>query len=105
MHLDCYAGGISTRTFLPSIEKLFLTLNDWEDFVQAWKGLVAATTTVKCESKMHKCMLHSLSSRCAFLFTLGLCTTKVVSVFLNNKRHYGHVTTSRVESAHAALKK
>ena len=30
---------------------------------------------------------------------------KLFAAFLRNKRHYGHVTTSRVESAHAALKK
>ena len=28
---------------------------------------------------------------------------KFVAVFLRNKRHYGHVTTSRVRSSHAAF--
>ena len=29
---------------------------------------------------------------------------RIVAALLRNKRHYGHITTSRVESAHAALK-
>ena len=30
---------------------------------------------------------------------------RFVAAFLRGKRHYRHITTSRVESAHAALKK
>ena len=29
---------------------------------------------------------------------------RIVAALLRNKRHYGYTTTSRVESAHAALK-
>ena len=86
--------------------KAFPTLDAWEEFVQAWNGLVAATTMVDYEyiiASMH--VVFPVVSMRYLDYTWLVYKEKFVSVFLRNKCHYGHVTTSLVESAHATLRK
>ena len=95
-----------TKNIFAKQRKAFSTLDAWEEFVQAWNGLVAATTIVDYESRlasMH--VAFSVVSIRYLDYTWLVYMEKFVSIFVRNKCHCGHVIKSRVKIVHAALKK
>ena len=85
-------------------EKRLLTLDAWEDFVQACNWIVDATTLVLYKSKLASMHVVFRDVSMSYLDCTWLVYEEFFSVFLRNKCHYGDVTTSRVESNDTALK-
>ena len=86
----------------------FATEDSWENFIRQWNVLVAKDSIVDYEIQLQSMRKEfSTPSRvmCYIEETWLIWKERFVTAFLRNKCHYGHVTTSRVESAHAALKK
>lgn len=95
-----------SKNILARQRTAFQTSEAWQEFNQAWNQLVS--TTVITDYKTRLSMMHATfpAAIMGYLATTWLVyKERFVAAFLRNKHHYGHVTTSRVESAHAALKK
>ena len=81
-------------------------METWEELNKSWNRLVADRTMEDYETQLG--LMHATFPAASMRYVETTWLTfkeKLFAAFLRNKRHYGHVTTSRVESAHAALKK
>ena len=84
----------------------FQSSEAWQEFNQTWNELVAATTMADFETQIVVMHDRFPAASMSYLETTWLVyKERFITAFLRNKHHYGHVTTSRVESAHASLKK
>ena len=106
----------------------------WETFMKAWNALISATTVESYQEQLQVKFCLPFPEGFLTVFYSNICrqmlsiqamdegeipahvmhycndtwlvyNERFVSAFLRGKKHYGHVLPSRVESAHAALKK
>ena len=104
MYLACFAAGISTKTFLPSKGQHFKHRKPGKTITKLGTSLFAATTMADFETQLAVMYDRFPAASMRYLETTWLVyKERFVTAFLRNKHHYGHLTTSRVESAHASL--
>ena len=93
------------KNILAKQRTAFQTSEAWQEFNQTWNELVAATTMADFETQLAVMHDRFPAASMSYLYTTWMVyKERFVTAFLRNQHHYGHVTTSRVERAHASLK-
>ena len=84
----------------------FETEDSWIDFERQWNGLVASPTTAEYDQRLEQLCQRVPAKVFTYLSTTWLChKDRFVQAWICQIKHFGHVTTSRGEGAHAGLKK
>lgn len=96
------------KNILTQQKRAIATQEAVENFSKQWNSLVAKDKVADYETQLASMRLE-FSNRPNLMRYVEdiwlIWKDRFVTAFLRNKCHYGHCTTSRVESAHAALKK
>ncbi|XP_028104604.1 uncharacterized protein LOC114303653 [Camellia sinensis] len=97
------------KNVLTKCKKMFETKEKWDEFNSAWNYLILSST--EKEHNDHLATLHKDFSNCSKAIKyvtvswLNLYQEKFIAIHTDMCMHFGNVTTNRVESAHAKLKR
>ena len=106
MHFSCFAAGISGKTLLPSKWQHFKSQKPGKNSIKAGANMLPPYPLPIFRPNFQKCMPPSVRDSMSYRERTWLVyKERFVAASLHNNRHYGHVTTSRVECPHAILKK
>lgn len=101
-----------TRRFFPAATRengVYKRHPKFKEFLQEWNSLLAASAPEVYESLVTKFQEPGRHPVQATKYALNTWLTpwkeKLVAAWTNQVPHFGHVTTSAVESAHSAIKK
>lgn len=78
----------------------------WKAFMELWQAVINSMSVVEYDQRLDQLSDRAPAAVFEYLSSTWLChKEKFILAWIKNVKHFGHVTTSRVESAHAALKK
>ncbi|XP_052209388.1 PKS-NRPS hybrid synthetase cheA-like [Diospyros lotus] len=98
-----------SKNVLANCKKLFDRKEMWEKFMLSWNLIVFASTENEYERRIHDLIVEYYAYKDVLDYVrntwLNDYKEKFVATWTNKIMHFGNVTTNRVESAHAKLKK
>ncbi|XP_038704674.1 uncharacterized protein LOC120000624 [Tripterygium wilfordii] len=106
-HLLCHWH--INKNILAKCKKMFLDKETWNLFMSVWGTVVAANTEVEYLRRINELTttFSHTPTAVAYVFDTWLNPYKerFIAAWTNNCMHFDNLTTKRVESAHAKLKK
>ena len=95
-----------SKNLLTKQRSSFDSEDSWNEFMDLWRALINSATLTEYNQRLEQLSQSVPPEVTTYLSSTWLCHKQdFVLAWTRHVMHFGHVTTSRVESAHAALKK